>query len=331
MTIHRRLNQAGQGGHYTTWWLLKTMLDAGWTVPFSGSGVGGLYDTSNVFDLAQSPKYTTILDPNGVGIGSEPWGHRSCWICLEDPSGNRQMVLQRSGSAGNFYDGHWYIYWSPGGRFGEGQVAGTDWDEDTVINAPDRGTEISNLAIFNNNAAASLAQIAADDTPSPEGEYGVFCVELENVNAVQGVIMLDDVRNAPVGHPHPITIFGDGSGALSANSLHGSLGADSPGTVIDLGQDVQRYTYNCRYCDYYGYSSRSLPGNGGIGVDGKERALPIVVVSSSVFNYMGVSRWLRTPSVYHSYPDTGGSQQYLYLNGVLVVDLLDGATTPGTI
>lgn len=331
MTIYRRLNQAGQGGHYTTWWLIKTMLDAGWTVPFSGSGTGGLYDSSNVFDLAQSPKYYTILDPNGVGIGSEPWGHRSCWICLEDPGGNRQMVLQRSVNSGNFYDGTWTLYWSPDGRFGEGQTAGVDWDEDTAVNAPDRAAEVS-TAIFNNNAAASLAHIAVDDTPSPEGEYGVFCVELASVNTVRGVIMLDDLRNAPVGDPHPITVFGAGSGVFGS-AFFGTSGADCPGTVVDYGTSAQRYVYNCSYCDYWGYSQTALPNNGGTGVDGKERAAPIVVVapSSAPLSYLGISRWVKAPSVVRGYPDTASGEIYLYLNSVLVVDLLDGLTTPGTV
>jgi len=333
MTIYRRLNQAGQGGHYTTWWLIKTLLDAGWTVPASGSGTGGLYDTSNVFDPAQSPQYYTALTPNGVGIGSEPWGWQACWICMEDPGGNRQFVLQRSGSAGIVSDGTWSLWFSPSGRFGEGQTPGTDWDENTAIDAPDRATIRSGFAAFTNNASGTLSHVAVDDTPSPEGEYGFFCVELKTPNAIAGGIMFDDVRSAPVGSLFPLTMYMANNEFCSAGPLHAYSGNDAPGTVVAFGTTAERYLGGCAYCDYWGYSSLALPNNGGTGVDGKERALPIVAISPNEGpkGYLGVSRWLRTPSVTRGYPNTANSQIYLYINGVLVVDLWDGVTTPGTV
>lgn len=332
MTIYRRLNQNGFGGHYTTWWLVKTMLDAGWTVPMSGSGTGGLYATSNVFDLAQSPIYYTGLGPNGVGVGSEPWGYQSCWIVLEDPSGNRQVAFQRSGSAGNFYDGDWNFYYSPGGRFGEGQTPGTDWDEDTLPNAPDRGTEASGLPIFEGDADPSICHIAADDTPSPEGEYGVFCIEYKPTNTFSGIFMLDDLRDAPVGHPHPYTVFAEWYQGLTSPRFHATGSVDkSPGTVVGAGTPGEVYSTNCRTCRWTSYVANQMPGSGGVGVDGKERALPLIVVSSGAQEYRGVSRWLYSPSVTRDYPNTGNSQQYLFTGVVLIADLLDGVTTPASI
>jgi len=332
MTIHRRLNQVGLGGNYTTWWLIKTMLDAGWTVPMSGSGIGGLYATSNVFDLAQLPIYWSGLGPNGVGVGSEPWGHESCWIVLEDPSGNRQILLQRSAAGASAADSDWYLYYSPGGRFGEGQTPGTDWDADSRSDAPDIGTEASNSAIFRNGGDPSLCHVAADDTPSPEGEYGVIAVEFYPTNAFSGIIMLDDVRNAPVGHPHPYTVFAELSQGLTNSRFHGTGSTDrSPSTVVGAGTPGQVYVQNCRTPRWTSYVANQMPGGGGVGVDGKERALPLIVVSAGAQEYIGVSRWLCSPSVTRDYPNTGSSQQYLFTQVVMIADLLDGVTTPASI
>lgn len=332
MTIHRRLNVSGLGGHYTAWWLFKTMWDAGWTVPMSGSGTGGLYDTSNVYDQSQAPKYFSIRNPNGVGIGSEGFGHEACWLVLEDPSGNRQVLWQRAATASDGYDGNWEVVWSPGGRFGEGQVAGTDWDEDQRPVAPDEGVEF-NAEFFEDGGSTkfNLIHVAADDTPSPAGEYGVFCLEVVNPNYPHATFMIDDLRETPVGEPHPVTVFVKGAVPYSPSNLHAYLGMDSPGTVFDYGGDLERYYTNCPYCDYYGYASLALPNNGGTGVDGKERAMPIVVLSSGLPKYLGVSRWLRTPGVNRQYPHTANSETLMFVDGVLVVDALDGLTTPATI
>lgn len=331
MTIYRRLNQAGFGGNYTTWWLLKTMIDAGWTVEASGSGTGGLYASSNIFDPAQSPKYYTILDPNNVGIGSEPWGHPGCWYLVQDPAGNRQYTFQRSLNAGNFYDGTWTVQYSPGGIFGDGQTAGVDWDENTTPAADDSAT-LADSGVFVNNAGASLDQIACDDTPSPEGEYGVLCMEFQPTNSLRSVFLVDDLRNAPVGHPHALVNYVMvNADRLSLSYYHATTTQQSPGTVTDFGGNAQRYLSNAAHNYWYGYTSVGLPGNGGVGIDGFERAFPITIGMVGFEGYMGTSRWFRSPSVIHGYPDTANSEIYMFVNNVLVVDLLDGVTTPATI
>jgi hypothetical protein len=47
--LHRNLNKTGFGGNYCMWWLKETMKAAGWTVKASGSGLNGVYATSDVF------------------------------------------------------------------------------------------------------------------------------------------------------------------------------------------------------------------------------------------------------------------------------------------
>jgi len=248
---------------------------------------------------------------------------------LEDPSGNRQVQWQRWSNSGNAYDGNWSIYYSPGGRFGEGQTPGTDWDADTRPVAPDEGQEASSgNVLFQAGLVNTMSHVAADDTPSPEGEYGVFCVEFKGTNAMSGAFMLDDLRNAPVGHPHPYTIFADATSAFSYFSFFGTGSNDSPDTVVGAGTPGEGFVYNCPICYWTSYVAGSMPGAGGVGGDGKERALPMVVISAGVKEYRGVSRWLRLPSVTRDYPNTGTSQQYLFAQSVLIVDLLDGVTTP---
>lgn len=336
MTIHRRLNQPGQGGHFSTWYLIKTMLDAGWTVPMSGSGNGGLYDTSNVYDLSQTIYKGGSVPPNGVGIGSEPWGRALCWIVLEDPGGNRQVAFQRSDTLTDFYDGSWACQYSHGGRFGEGQVAGTDWDEETLPDAPDKGVETTTTNnTFRAQGIASITHVAADDVPSPSGEYGVFCVEFVATNAITGVFMIDDLRNTVTGWTHPLTVFASKSYTytpLSLNYLYGIQSArDSPGTLIGAGTPGERYIIDSYYMKYKAYNTDCLPAYGGTGVDGKDRVFPLAVISPQVSTYIGTSRWLRIPAVSHGYPNTANSLQYLFISDCLIVDLWDGATTPSSI
>lgn len=330
MTIYRRLNVNGQGGNHTTWWLIKTMLDAGWTVPASGSGSSGLYDSSNVFDLAQTPKNGDILDPNGVGIGSEPWGHPSCWILMEDPAGDRQYTFQRSASSGWANDGAWTFIYSPSGLFGVGETPGIDWDEVIAATASDGTTLTPAGDLFHNNL--TLTHVAADDVPSPAGEYGVICLEFYATNNLHGMFLVDDLRNASPGHPHAVVNWClNVANGLTLEKYHGTSGADSPGGVNNFGGNLQSYYDNAPHCRWYGGGVECLPSNGGTGGDGKERAAPVFAGFIGREGYIGTSRWIRDPSVSRGYPNTGTSLQYLFVNDLLIVDLWDGVTSPGTI
>lgn len=332
MTIHRRLNQPGMGGHYPTWFLIRTMLDAGWTIPMSGSGDGGLYATSNVFDPAQAPKNSSSRDPNGVGVGLEPWAHPNCWAVLQDPSGNRQYLIQRYGTDGDTYDGYWRFFYSPGGLYGVGQTPGVDWLENVRPAASDQASLDDLSTIWCNGTTATLTHVAADDAPSPAGEYGVICLAFQPSNSLAAAFVCDDVRHGAATEPHALTNWVmQANDRLTRAYYHGTTGQQSPGGMRHYSTPIQAYETNLWHGRWYGYTGECLPGNGGTGVDGKERAAPIVVGFKNSIGFIGVSRWFYDPSVIRSYPDTGASLQYLFVNDLLVADLWDGVTAPATV
>lgn len=326
MTLFRRQNQLCLGGNHTTWWFIKTMLDAGWTIPFSGSGSGGLYDSSNVFDTTQDPKQYSLLSANNVGIGSEPWGYPYCWAVIQDPGGNRQYILMRDNSASDNADNQWYFGYSPGGRFGEGQVAGTDWDQDTPAAAPDQinvfGTPTGWTQLFEPGGTFSVAHIVADDTPSPEGEYGVFLVNIISLNNPYSAIILDDVRNAPVGHTHPLTVL--------ARWLDNGIfvtGNEYFYTIRDFGGPSEAWV-TTRYAFARYAATTYMPTRSGINRDGKERGTKAIVGFSNSLGYMGISRWFIWKGTTSGYPTTANSGKDVFLDSVVIKDLLDGTEPP---
>lgn len=329
MALFRRQNQPCLGGNHNTWWLLKTMLDAGWTIPFSGSGSGGLYASSNVFDVNQAPKQYSLLAPNNVGVGSEPWGYPYCWAVVEDPGGNRQYVIMRDTTAGDIYDDEWYFGYSPAGRFGEGQIAGTDWDQDTPAAAPDQinvaGTTTAHTQILESGGTYSIAHIVADSTPSPEGEYGVFMVNIVSVNNPYSAIIIDDVRNTPVGHTHPLTI----DVKRSDNGIF-TPDTTTSRTIRDYGGGGEAWVTIRYACPRYG-GTDYIPWRSGINRDGKIRCSKALVGFANSVGYMGVSRWFIWRGSGSGYPATGNSGKDVVLDSVVVKDLLDGTEPPQTV
>lgn len=308
------------------------MLDAGWTVPMSGSGTGGVYAASNVFNTAQSPKQWSLLPSNGVGVGSEPWGYQYCWIVLEDPSGNRQIMFQRDNSASDGGDDEWWVAYSHAGRFGEGQVAGTDWDATTPAVAPDSynllGSSGGWAPYFEPGGSPSMVHVAADDTPSPEGEYGVLALEMKPSRTLNAVFMLDDVRSAPVGHPHPLALFVDSTDScLTQGNIGGAATPRYANSVIDPGGPGEAFISFYAARVLYG-STNVFPQQGGLGVDNKERAVPLVWGFADNESYMGLSRWLRWQANSQEYPSTAGGRTFLYMNDCVIEDLWDGVTVP---
>lgn len=336
MTIHRRLNQACLGGNHSTWWIIKTMLDAGWTVPLSGSGTGGLYATSNVFDVAQTPKQYSLLDPNGVGVGSEPWGHPGCWAVLEDPSGNRQILFKRGPTTADTGDQYLYGAYSPRGTFGSGQVAGTDWDEDTTPLATDQlnllGTDASPSLIFRTGGLASLIQVVADDTPSPEGEYGVAALDFIATNNNYASFMIDDFREVAPGHPHPLGVWlTPNDNPWTDGYLSGTSVAAAPYGIAAYDSDGEFFGYMYYMHSRFGAAIK-IPGSGIVDADGNERVFAIPVGWRDSEQYIGISRWLYWSSVAaRSYPDTANSLQHMFVAECLFKDFLDGVTTPSSI
>jgi hypothetical protein len=313
------------------------MLDASWTVPLSGSGTGGLYATSNVFDTAQSPVQASLLPPNNVGIGSEPWGYRGCWVVLEDPSGNRQiLILRDTTSTVDSTDDQWHFGYSPGGLFGVNQTPGTDWDEDTTPAATDKrnllGTTTSFPSIFRQGGDSSIMQIAVDDTPSPAGEYGLIALDIIPTNNNGASFIIDDLRDVPSGYPHPLTLWvTSADNPWTVGRLGGTATPSGPAGISAYGTDAEWFDY--WYHLYWRQASATeIPGGGGVDVDGSERVFAIPVGYRSFETYAGVSRWLHWESVSaRGYPDTANSLQHLFVANVLIKDILDGVTTPSSI
>jgi len=321
------------GGNYATWWIIKALIDAGWTVPFSGSGTGGLYATSNVFDTSQLPKQNSLLGPNGVGVGSEPWGKGYCWIVLQTPTGGRQWIIRRHGTNDDIYDSEWHLGFSHAGRFGEGQVPGTDWDEDTQPLAPDNvsllGSPPTSTGPFSRvGGAQSLAHVVADSSPSPEGEYGFFFAEFQSGNNPFSTFFQDDLRNAAVGDPLPLT-FGlrsNDPGVFNYNNIGQNWQMKSVYDPGGAGEALVSVGYQ-----YGDYSGVKIPFAMGIGTDGKIRAVAPPVGFRGGFGYMGLSRWLRWVPFSMGYLTTASGQKDVVINDVFVKDLMDGTEYPGSI
>lgn len=332
MTIYRYLNKYGRGGNHAAWWIFKCMVDAGWTVPMSGSGTGGLYATSNVFDMAQQPKQNSLKDANNVGVGSEPWGHAYCWVVLEDPSGNRQIIWQRDSVDSDAGDDEWYVGYSPAGQFGSGQTPGVDWDQDTTPAAPDQynlfGTPTGWATLFEVGGAANLIHVAADDTPSPSGEYGVFMAEMIPSRTVGSVFMIDDIRDVPTGHPHPLVFFTEGvSGSLSYSNIGGGGTPRYAKTLQDYGGGGEALINLSPLHMKWG-GNVYIPNYAGRNSDNKERALKAIWGFNGTEGFMGTSRWMLWQPNERGYPCTAESKTLISLDDMLIDDLWDGATVP---
>jgi len=321
------------GGNHATWWIIKALTDAGWTVPMSGSGTGGLYASSNVYDMSQLPKKNSLLGPNGIGVGSEPWGKGYCWIVLQTPTGGRQMIIRRHATNDDNNDNYWHIGFSHAGRFGEGQVAGTDWDADTQPLAPDNvnilGSPPTGTAIqFHPGYQSSLAHVVADSTPSPEGEYGFFFAEFQSSNVPYGVFFMDDLRNAPVGDPLPLTmgLRNSDSGVLNSYNLGQNWYMKSIFDLGGAGEALVAIGYQ-----WGNFNSVQIPGSMGIGIDDKIRTVAAPVGFRGGFGYMGLSRWIRWLPFSMTYPDTASGRKDVVINQAFIKDLMDGTEYPGSI
>lgn len=330
MALFHTQNQYTKGGNHSTWWIIKTMVDAGWTIPMSGSGTGGLWTSGNVFDMSQTPKQNSLRDPNGVGVGSEPWGHAYCWAVLEDPSGNRQYIFRRHGTNSDSNDDDWHIGMSYGGRFGEGQTPGTSWDEATQPLAPDNinilGSPPTTTGVqFKTGGDRSLCHIVADSTPSPEGEYGMFYIELTSTNASYGTFFIDDLRATAVGEPFPLAIGLRNNDPNLFN--YGTINVNwRPASVFDLGGAGE--TWLGVYYAWGDWAGVKMPHSGGLGIDGKLRAIAAPVGFNSNHVYIGISRWLYWAPFSNVYPSTVDGQKGVWANQVIIRGLMDGTEYP---
>jgi hypothetical protein len=328
MTIHRRIATFGLGGNYFTWWLLETMLDAGWTIVMSGSGTGGIYSaTTDVFSHSGiNPVVGGDVTDIGIGAGSEHWGNGACWAVIEAPSG-RQLLIHRTTTTGSSSDNDWHYGWADKGDYTGGD---TDTPPTTATGVDIWGTISSWPALSQIGGSSNLVYIAADDTASPAGEYGVFAVEFVATNTVTALFMLDDFRNVPAGREHSIGVHIYGSALPFSRNVLSSLTASACYTWY-LRDETGEVWDNVSYLYAYGASTQIYPGGGGVSRgDNKEYGMrpPVGFVTEG---YIGQSRWVLWPGLSRGYPNSANSKQHLYINDALVLDLLDGTTAPLTI
>lgn len=332
MAIHRYLNQPGLGGNFPTWWLIKAMTDAGWTIPLSGSGTSGLYAAGNVFDLAQVPKRNSQRGANGVGVGSEAWGHAYCWAVLEDPSGNRQIILQRDSANSDTTDDDWFLGYSAAGTFGAGQTAGVDWDATTTPQAADQvnlwGSRTAWNNIFADGNTSNLTHVAADDVPSPSGEYGVFLIEMTANRKQNAIFLIDDIRDAVPNHPHPLVLDADSTDNIISWGSYGGGSVPKYGTWwTDYGGGGEKWI-GVAPCNLRYGSTVVYPYQAGLGIDNVERAFPFIWGFADLDGYVGRSRWLHWAGCRRQYPSLDSTKRYLYVTDGMIRDLLDGSTIP---
>lgn len=333
MALHRRQNIFTLGGNQSSWWVIKTLLDAGWTIPMSGSGTGGLWASGNVFDLSQTPQNSPNVPANGIGVGSEPWGKGNCWVVLEDPGGNRQYIFRRDPLETATYDNDWHWGYSHGGRFGEGQTPGTNWDQDTEPTAPDIanlvGTPTSEGSIWQDGNSPGICFTIADSVPSSAGEYGFLQIIIEPTNYCFGCVMVDPLVSSPPGHPHPLAIgyaFDTTNNTFTVGNMNFNWHMR---TWTRLGEGLEAWNtinYTAPYSSGY-----KIPQYGGIGPDGKERAMASIVGFENNEGYMGISRWLKWAPIKRGYPRTANGYRDLFVDEAVFVDMMDGTEPPVSI
>ena len=331
MTIHRNLNKVGVGGNYTAYWILKTLQDAGWTCERSGSGTNGVFDTADVF--SDVVKGSLIVYPGdahpppanvGLGSGLETMGGPWCWFVLRCPGGNREIILIRGPTKGDASDDEWFMGYSPGSQYigGGPDVPATAIDEEQVSTG---GNRAAPGTVYVNGNVANLIHVAADDTPSPDGEYGFLCLEMITVNDVNSITGIDDRRNNAIGDTESLILIQESTDLTVALMFAGSFGytiCDPLGVYAWLPMTV---VFPCTTAGGYQLTGRISE------IDSFEHPLPLYYLEHTTYGYRGSSRWFYSAAVARDYPNTGNAETLLYVDDILIVDLLDGLTTPAAI
>lgn len=320
MTIHRYLNKRQESGNAVLWWLIQALLDAGWTCPRSGSGTGGIFSTANVFgDWAKRADAVV-----GIGVGQEDWGKQNSWIVLEDPSGNRQILIDTSAQASAGYEGYWGIFYSPGGLYtgGDATTVPTATDELTVF-----GDHANGLTLFSAGDIPNMVHVAADDTPSPAGEYGFLVVNFTSVCITTGYLFLDDLRQAAAGDPAAVVLGGYSVG-MPSNIIAGNYFR----AQVDVGGAGEAWNQiGYGWPRVNGQDYQDIPA-GASRYDGKERPLPIFALDPSIGGFLGASRWFRASPVGPiRHYNTQEGKTVFTVDDTVLVDFWDATSEPETI
>ena len=326
MAIHRRLNYSGSGLNSLLWETKEVLKAAGWTVISSGSGTGGIYDTADVFHPVDNPYFNGTQTAIGVGSGLEHFGYNNCWFAMADPAvGGRQLCFVHA-NGGGYYDPYWWIGLSESDGFlgGSASVAAVATDERTVSA---QGTRAAPGVNGEDWTVPIRIHVAADDTASPNGEYGFLALSMYNPNVVGTIIMLDDFRDGPATDPVSFALMHYKSTTTLFNAWCLNINTYCRSKIDEGGAGEAFLPINyalstVRSAQYYTTLGRQSL------YDAIERPLPLPVVEFTLGGFLGFSRWFRQPGVSRGYPNTGDGQTLLYVGNLIIADLLDGATTP---
>lgn len=333
MTLHRSLNQAQFGGNYFTWELKETCKAAGWTITRSGSGTGGVFDTSEVFDTGGKNPVTGSGAVDVGPIGSAHWGRQWAWFVMQDPDGNREWLFQRIGNnLDDNEDNEWTVVYSPAAGF-------TGGDPTTRATATDEHQIHSSTSIFQEGWRQTLAHFVADDT-AIAGEYGFFGLQLIGTNAFSAWCAQDvlvDNEGSPT-NPHPLMLHATDLPLTRSNHGIRPSGADMlrGWALLEAGLAGEQWgNVILPYVQARTSGPVVYPGGAGTSPwDGKERpmVIPVHAVPLAKGGYLGTSTWLRWKGVAtRNYPDQATTPDpFVYMNDMLV-NGWDPAITPASI
>jgi len=297
VAIVRDLNRAFDSGNFLTWQVKLFLEGLGWTTVSTGSGGGGLY--SAVGEVCTVPQYG-----NFCTLGTE-WGWNYCWRVLESPGPRHEQWLFKHGI---YYgdDNSWTISYSPDGNFTRtptnapsATVAPTCADEHQLYSGL-YGTDKGNLALYH---------FIGIDAPIGAGAYGFVVATLESHSGYSprpGVSLVQDpFMNGDPSDPHawavgvPLNFDWD---LKLASLVHAGTGTEFWATI-------------------YG---GSWSGGGflnavhGVGVDLKERPLPVPYVSENPKWVPGVSYFFFGPGVQRHYPQRVDGEDFVYIGEFLL-------------
>ena len=313
------------------------MKQAGWTVTASGSGTGGSYSAvGDVFDPAGGNPYQYTLGVAsgklGSGVGTEPWiAAPSAWIVLRSPGGasDGEVLFQRDTGAADSSDDEWICAWAPNGDFNLAGCAANIAPNATVSGSLQviRGT-INGVgsSICQVGGLANVITVAADDTASSAGSYGVFMLEVVSPQTTKSAFFIDDGSQvkSDLITPHPKAIFF--GPALTEMGLYTEAGtSDYPGTFVDLGGGGESWR-GAPYCAYRSSGGSLIPGSGGSPVAGQPDA-PILVGNRTHGGVFFVSRWLQWAATAQAHPNQDTGLTGVFIDDVFIQDLGDGLTT----
>jgi hypothetical protein len=332
MTVIRAINKLAITGNAVPYWIMKTAISAGWTVPRSGSGVSGVFDTADVFNQVLPNTEISVGTNVGIGSGSEAMGNRRCWYVLKTPTGGREFLIYRSSVQTDAGDSKWHARYSKAAGF-------TGGDEDTIPSATDEehlrvgaGDPIDLANIFRQGNQSSVIHIAVDDTADSWGEYGLLALEMipgdSPKNDAGAIFMIDNMALAATGDPHTIVMtmmtLGDG---LVLNRLFSSYGTDRPRSWGNEGLGGEAWCA-CHYTSWEFNSAHFHLSGSNDRSDYGETTLDIPIVGASSVGRMGVSRWLRWPSLSKGYPHLNNDKTIVFCGDYAIADLWDGVSVP---